>query len=140
MARKLVVVEGEESKERMIPEPKLFRRLRQARAVWSAFKFLARGGRFRVYLDLSGVDARIVKPVSLNLLRDGAVVDVGTRLKNARIAATEGMDVVAGLELAKDDEPGFRVKWTDKAKKTAWEAAGFEAWTSPTALNIRPKA
>ncbi len=38
--------------------------------------FLARGGKFKVFLDFSGIDLRILKLVRVNIIHDGQVVDV----------------------------------------------------------------
>ncbi len=115
------------------------RRLRRIKAVWNAFRFLARGGRFKVFLDFSGIDPRILKPVAVNVGQDGRVLDLARERHNAIAAATTRLSRDAGLELARDDEPGFRVKWGDGSRKEAWEQAGFEVTKAVPEFIVSPK-
>lgn len=55
MANPFVFIDGKES-NRPIPEPRFLARLRRLKDIWNAFKFLARGGKFKVFLDFSGID------------------------------------------------------------------------------------
>ncbi len=138
MANPFVFIDGKES-NRLIPEPRIMRRIRRAKEVWNAFKFLVRGGKFKVYLDFSGVDPRVLKPVWTNIIHDGQVVDVERYRHNAVAGAMTRMGRDAGLVLAADDEPGFRVRWSEAAKGTAWEEAGFDVTREPTRVVVQPK-
>ena len=60
------------------------------------------------------------------------VVLVEQKRTNAVNSALNKMSTTGGLTLAADDEPGFRVKWRDWSRKTAWEDAGFEVSATPT--------
>jgi hypothetical protein len=124
---------------RVILEPAILRRWRHVKAVWNGFMFLARGGKFRVFLDLSGIDPRIVRPVKIFIPHDGWVVDVERSRRNAVSSATDKISRLAGLTLAKDDEPGFRVRWADSARKLAWEETGFDVTWTPDKLIVSPK-
>lgn len=139
MAEKFVIRDTDESKARMIMEPRFLRRLRQLKSIWNAAVFLARGGRFKVYLDFSGIDPRILKPVKVTIANDGRVVDVERERHNAVSSAMQRMSRLAGLTLARDDEPGFRVKWNGWTRKGAWEEAGFDVTRTPTAFIVAPK-
>lgn len=139
MAKPFVFIDGKEGNDgRMIPEPKFYRRIRRAKEIWNAFMFLARGGKFKVHLDFSEIDPRILKPVRLFVVNDGMVVDVEFYRRNAVAGSARKMEV-AGLTLAADDEPGFRVRWRDYSRKGAWEAAGFEVSATPTEFIVSPK-
>jgi len=83
MADNFVIRDTEEGNVRWIAEPRYMRRLRRIKAVWQAAAFLARGGRFKVFLDYSGIDPRILKPVRVNIIHDGQVVDVENHRRNA---------------------------------------------------------
>lgn len=124
---------------RLIAEPRFMRRLRHFKEIWNAFRFLARGGRFKVYLDFSGVDPRILKPVAVKISHDGRVLDLALERHNAVAEATTRLSRAAGLELARDDEPGFRVKWGDRSRKEAWEDAGFEVSQAVKEFIVSPK-
>lgn len=139
MAGNFVIKDTNEDNVRFIPEPRFMRRLRRIKAVWNAFRFLARGGRFKVYLDFSGIDPRILKPVAVNIVHDGRVVDLEHERHNAVSAATTKLSRVAGLVLARDDEPGFRVKWGDGSRKEAWEQAGFDVTKAVPEFIVSPK-
>jgi hypothetical protein len=108
--------------QRWIPEPKLYRRLRRIKDVWRAFRFLLGGGKFRIRLDFTGVDPLILKQPKVYIVEDGQVVDLAHFRHNAR-----GMTwnkALADLQPAAADDPdGFRVKWTDNARKRAMEGA-----------------
>ena len=80
MAEKFVIRDTDESKARMIMEPRFLARLRRLKAIWNAAVFLAR-----------------------------------------------------------DDEPGFLVKWNGWTRKTAWEEAGFDVTHTPTESIVAPK-
>lgn len=140
MAGNFVIKDTNEGNVRMIMEPRFMRRLRRVKAVWNAFRFLAQGGRFKVYLDFSGIDPRILKPVEVNISHDGRVLDLARERHNAVATATAKLSRVAGLELARDDEPGFRVKWGDSSKKEAWEDAGFEVTKAVQDFVVSPRA
>jgi len=118
MANPFVFIDGKES-NRLIPEPRILRRIRRAKEIWNAFKFLIRGGKFKVYLDFSRLDPLILKPVRLFVAYDGMVVDVEQNRRNAVSSAMNRMARLAGLSLARDDEPGFRVRWNESARGTA---------------------
>lgn len=140
MAENFVIRDGEEDKVRWIAEPRYMRRLRRLKAIWTAAVFLARGGRFKVFLDFSGIDPRILKPVRVNIIHDGQVVDVENDRHNAVSSSMQRMARTAGLTLARDDEPGFRVKWNGWTRKGAWEEAGFDVTHTPTDFIVSPKA
>lgn len=139
MAEKFVIRDTDESKARMIMEPRFLARLRRIKAVWNAAVFIAQGGRFKVYLDFSGIDPRILKPVKVTIANDGRVVDVERERHNAVSSAMQRMSRLAGLTLAGDDEPGFRVKWNGWTRKTAWEEAGFDVTHTPTEFIVAPR-
>ncbi len=140
MAKPFVFIDGKEGNDgRMIPEPKLYRRIRRAKEIWNAFKFLARGGKFKIYLDFSGVDPHAIKPVRIFAYRDGMVIDVEQHRRNLVANASRRIQDV-GLHLAKEDEPGFRVAWGELARAKAWEAAGFEVTRTPVDVIVQPKA
>lgn len=140
MAGNFVIKDSAEDNVRFIPEPRFLARLRRLKAIWNAAVFLARGGRFKVYLDFSGVDPRILMPVRLFIHHDGTVLDVEQNRRNAVAQATNRISRLAGLTLAADDEPGFRVKWNGWTRKTAWEEAGFDVTHTPTEFIVSPKA
>lgn len=139
MAEKFVIRDTDESKARMIMEPRFLARLRRIKAVWQAAAFLARGGRFKVFLDYSGIDPRILKPVRVNIIHDGQVVDVENHRHNAVSSSMQRMARTAGLTLARDDKPGFRVKWNGWTRKGAWEEAGFDVTHTPTEFIVSPR-
>lgn len=139
MAGNFVIRDTDESKTRMIMEPRFLARLRRLKAVWNAAVFLARGGRFKVYLDFGGIDPRVLKPVAVNIGHDGRVLDLERERRNAVSSAMQRMSRLAGLTLADDDEPGFRVKWTGWTRKTAWEEAGFDVAHTPKVFVVTPK-
>ena len=139
MAEKFVIRDTDESKVRWIAEPRFLARLRRIKAVWNAAVFIARGGRFKVFLDFSGIDPRILKPVKVTIANDGRVVDVERERHNAVSSAMQRMARLAGLTLAGDDEPGFRVKWNGWTRKTAWEEAGFDVTHTPTEFIVAPR-
>lgn len=138
MANPFVFIDGKES-NRLIPEPRIIRRIRRAKEVWNAFKFLVRGGKFKVYLDFSGIDPRILRPAKVTVTSDGRVVDLAFEQRNAIAGAMTRMGRLAGLELAQDDEPGFRVRWSESARGTAWEEVGFDVTREPTRVVVQPK-
>lgn len=140
MAENFVIKDTEESNVRWIPEPRFLARLRRLKAIWNAFRFLARGGKFKVYLDFSGVDPRILKPVRLFVVNDGMVVDVDFYKRNAVAVALNRIGRETGLVLARDDEPGFRVRWTESAQEKAWEEAGFDVTRTPDRITVQPKS
>jgi hypothetical protein len=139
MAEKFVIRDTDESKARMIMEPHFLARLRRIKAVWNAFRFLARGGRFKVYLDFSGIDPRVLKPVKVTIGHDGRVLDLERERHNAVAGSMARLARLAGLELARDDEPGFRVTWGDRSRTEAWEEAGFDVAQTPTVFVVTPK-
>ncbi len=139
MAEKFVIRDTDESKTRMIMEPRFLARLRRIKAVWNAAVFLARGGRFKVYLDFSGIDPRILKPVKVTIGHDGRILDLERERHNAVSSAMQRLSRLAGLTLAGDDEHGFRVKWNGWTRKTAWEEAGFDVTHTPTEFIVAPK-
>lgn len=103
---------------RWIMEPKLYSRWRRIKEVVGAFAFLLRGGKFKVVLDFSKIDPRIVGPVSVTVSRNGRVVDLEHERRNAVAESSAKLAQLAGLDLAKDDDPdGFRVKWGQTARK-----------------------
>ena len=53
---------------------------------------VARGGRFKVFLDYSGIDPCILKPVRANIIHDGQVVDVENYRHNAVSSSMQRMD------------------------------------------------
>ncbi len=138
MANPFVFIDGKES-NRLIPEPHIFRRIRRAKEVWNAFKFLVRGGKLKVYLDFSGIDPRILKPVKVTIGHDGRILDLERERHNAVSSAMQRLSRLAGLTLAGDDEHGFRVKWNGWTRKTAWEEAGFDVTHTPTEFIVAPK-
>jgi len=138
MANPFVFIDGKES-NRLIPEPRILRRIRRAKEVWNAFKFLARGGKFKVYLDFSGVDPRVLRPVKVTVTSDGRVVDVEHERRNAVACSMGRIFRDSGLTPARDDEPGFRVRWSESAQGKAWEAAGFDVTREPTRVVVQPK-
>ena len=138
MANPFVFIDGKES-NRLIPEPRILRRIRRVKEVWNAFKFLARGGKLKVYLDFSGVDPRILRPVKITVTNDGRVVDLGLEQRNAIAGAMTRLFRDAGLTLAADDEPGFRVRWSESAQGKAWEEVGFDVTREPTRVVVQPK-
>jgi len=138
MANPFVFIDGKES-NRLIPEPRIFHRIRRAKEVWNAFKFLVRGGKLKVYLDFSHVDPRILRPVKITVTSDGRVVDVEHERSNAVACSMGRMFREAGLTLASDDEAGFRVRWSESAQGTAWEDAGFDVTREPTRVVVQPK-
>jgi len=138
MANPFVFIDGKES-NRLIPEPHIMRRIRRAKEVWNAFKFLVRGGKLKVYLDFSGVDPRILKPVKVTVTNDGRVVDVENERRGAVACSIGKIFRDSGLTLASDDEPGFRVRWSESAQGKAWEAAGFDVTREPTRVVVQPK-
>ena len=139
MAENFVIRDDEEDKVRWIAEPRYMRRLRRLKAIWNAAVFLARGGRFKVFLDYSGIDPRIVHPVRLFIHHDGTVLDVERSRHAAVSSSLNKVARTAGLTLARDDEPGFRVKWNGWTRKTAWEEAGFDVTHTPTEFIVSPK-
>ena len=139
MAEKFVIRDTDESKARMIMEPRFLARLRRLKAIWNAAVFLARGGRFKVFLDYSGIDPRIVHPVRLFIHHDGTVLDVERSRRTAVSSSLNKVARTAGLTLARDDEPGFRVKWNGWTRKTAWEEAGFDVTHTPTEFIVSPR-
>jgi len=140
MAENFVIKDTEESNVRFIPEPRFLARLRRIKAVWQAAVFLARGGRYKVYLDFSEIDPCILKPVRLFVTHDGMVVDVEFYRRSAVARSLNKMARLAGLALARDDEPGFRVKWGEMTRKRSWEEAGFDVTHTPKEFIVTPKA
>jgi len=140
MDSRFTIRDNNDDNVRLIREPRFMRRLGHIKAVWNAFVFLARGGRFKVYLDFSEIDSRILKPVAVNVDHDGRVLDLARERHNAVAEATTKLSRLAGLELAREDEPGFRVKWGDSSRKEAWENAGFDVTKAIRELIISPKA
>lgn len=138
MANPFVFIDGKES-NRLIPEPRIIRRIRRAKEVWNAFKFLVRGGNFKVFLDFSEIDPRILQPVKVTVTSDGRVVHLGLEQRNAIAGAITRMGRDAGLVLAADDEPGFRVRWSESAQGKAWEEVGFDVTREPTRVIVQPK-
>jgi hypothetical protein len=132
----LIDVRDDTNAVRWSMEPAFLRRWRRIKAIWNAFKFLARGGKFKVFLDFTGIDPRILKPVKITIAHDGRVVDLERERHNAVAGAMGRMTRLAGLTLAKDDEPGFRVRWTDTAQKIAWKDSGFDVSAAPDRLFI----
>lgn len=127
-----------EGNVRWIMEPRFMRRLRRLKAVWNAFRFLAQGGRFKVYLDFSGIDPRILKPVEVTVSHDGRVLDLARERHNAVADAMTKMGRL-GIELAADGEPGFRVRWADGARKEAWEEKGYDVTHAVKEFIVSPK-
>ncbi|MFU2208739.1 hypothetical protein [Solidesulfovibrio sp. C21] len=138
MANPFVFIDGKES-NRLIPEPRIFRRIRRAKEVWNAFKFLVRGGKFKVFLDFSGVDPRILKPVKVTVTNDGRVVNVENERRGAVACSIGKIFRDSGLTLASDDEPGFRVRWSEPAQGKAWEEVGFDVTREPIRVVVQPK-
>lgn len=99
-----------------------------------------RGGKFKVFLDFPGIDPRVLKPVKVTVTHDGRVVDLAFEQRNAIVGAMTRMSRDAGLTLATDDEPGFRVRWSESAQGKAWEAAGFYVTLTPTRMVVQPNA
>ena len=139
MADNFVIRDTEEGNVRWIAEPRFLRRLRRLKSIWNAAVFLARGGRFKVFLDYSGIDPRIVHPVRLFIHHNGTVVDVERSRHAAVSSSLNKVARQAGLTLARDDEPGFRVRWAGSARKAAWEEAGFDVTHTPTEFIVAPK-
>lgn len=50
------------------------------------------------------------------------------------------MSRLAGLTLAGDGEPGFRVKWNGWTRKTAWAEAGFDVTHASAECIVAPNA
>lgn len=138
MAEKFVIHDSPEDNPRWIAEPPFLARLRRLKAIWSAFRFLLRGGKFKVYLDYSGVDPRILKPSKILVGRDGIVVDVEQYRQNA-VNAGYRAAARGGLVPAKDDEPGFRVRWCGSSRGDAWKDAGFDVTKAPEGYFVSPK-
>lgn len=132
----LINVRDDTNAGRWIMEPTFLRRWRRIKAIWDAFKFLVRGGKFKVFLDFTGIDPRIVKPVKITIANDGRVVDVERERHNAVSSAMQRMSRLAGLTLAGDDEPGFRVRWADAARKAAWKESGFDVSVAPDRMFV----
>ena len=106
---------------RWIAEPELYRRWRRIKDFWRAFVFLARGGKFKVVLDFSGIDPRILGGAETFIVRDNQVVDLARYRYNAIAESASKMNRLAGLTLAADDDPdGFRVKWAGTTRDEAW--------------------
>jgi len=139
MDSRFTIRDNNDDNVRLIREPRFMRRLRHIKAVWSAFVFLARGGRFKVYLDFSGIDPRILKPVAVNIRHDGRVLDLECERHNAVAGSMTKMERF-GIELAKDDEPGFRVRWSDSARKEGWAEKGFDVTPAVPEWIVSPKA
>ena len=139
MAEKFVIRDTDESKARMIMEPRFLARLRRIKAIWNAAVFLARGGRFKVFLDYSGIDPRIVHPVRLFIHHDGPALDVERSRRAAVSSPLNKVARTAGLSLARDDEPGFRVKWNGWTRGAAWEEAGFDVSRTTGKFIVQPK-
>lgn len=131
----LIDVREDANAVRWIREPAFLRQLRRLKTTWNAFKFLAHGGKFKVFLDFTGLDPRILKPVKVTIGHDGRVVDLDLERHNAVVSASRAMEK-AGLCLAGDDEPGFRVRWRDYSRKNAWEEAGFDVSAAPDRLYV----
>lgn len=140
MAGNFVIKDSAEDNVRFIPEPQFLARLRRLKSIWDAAVFLARGGHLKVYLDFSGLDPRILKPVKITVTHNGRVVDVERERHNAVAQATNRISRLAGLTLAADDEPGFRVKWGESSRKEAWEDAGFDVTRTPDQFIVSPMA
>lgn len=103
---------------RWIVEPKLLRRWRRIKEVVGAFTFLLRGGKFKMVLDFSKIDPRILGPVFITVSCNGRVVDLEHERRNAVAASSTKMARLAGLDLAAEDDPeGFRVKWGQAARE-----------------------
>lgn len=118
MADRSVTRDDRDDNPRWIIEPKLLRRWRGIKDVWEAFAFLLRGGKFKVVLDFSKIDPRILGPVSVTVSRNGRVVDLEHERRNAVASSSAKLARLAGLDLAKDDDPdGFRVKWAKAARE-----------------------
>lgn len=112
---------------RWMEEPALYRRWRRVKEVWRAFRFLLKGGKFKIVLDFSGVDPFILKQPWVYIGADGQVVNLENERHNAR-AATWSKALV-GLRPADADDPdGFRVKWADTARENAREGT---SWPRP---------
>ncbi|WP_461209459.1 hypothetical protein [Desulfocurvus sp. DL9XJH121] len=139
MASQFVVEDTDEDNVRWIAEPRLYRKARQLKGIWNAFKFLAHGGKFKEFLDFSGIDSRIISPVQVTISHDGQVVDVKGRYDNAVSSAQERLASLSGLILAGDDEPGFRVRWNDSARGDAWKDAGLGVAQAPGKFIVQPK-
>ena len=76
--------------------------------------------------------------MAVTVSHDGRVLDLAHERRNA-VACSMNKVFHAGLELARDDEPGFRVKWNGCARKDAWENAGFDVAHTPTGFIVSPK-
>lgn len=137
MSNPFVFLDGNES-NRFIPEPRILRRIRRIKEVWNAAVFLVRGGKFKVYLDFSGVDPHALRPVRLFVHRDGMVIDVEQYRRNLVANAARRLEA-AGLHLAKEGEPGFRVFWGEMARAKSWEEAGFDVTRTPVDVIVQPK-
>jgi hypothetical protein len=61
IADRSVPRDDRDDKPRWIVEHKLLRRWRRIKDVWRTFVFLARGGKFKVVLDFSRIDPRILE-------------------------------------------------------------------------------
>ena len=68
------------------------------------------------------------------------MVDLENNRHNAVSSSMQRMARLAGLALAGDDEPGFRVKWNRWTRKGTWEEAGFDVTHTPTEFIVVPKA
>lgn len=124
---------------RWIVEPSFLVRLRRIKAVWHAFKFLARGGKFKVHLDFSGLDPRAITPVVLNVGCDRRV-DVTELHRQAVQGARQKLSQGAGLLLAQPGEPGaFMVKWSTHAHAREWKERGFNVAQLPDELVVSQK-
>jgi hypothetical protein len=139
MADEFVIHGPDNDNPRMIFEPAFLARLRRLKAVWSAFRFLASGGKFKIYLDFSGIDPRALKPVKIPFAYDGIVVDVERHRQNAVASSLQRAVRLAGLVPAKDGEPGFRVKWGGEARKESWEESGFDVTRTPEGYSAIPR-
>lgn len=122
MAERNLSRDMDDGNARWIMEPGYVRRLRRMREVWAAFVFLARGGQFKVKLDFSDVDKRVLAPVSVSIRRDGQVIDVYREKGNALTASNQRLQRQGGVMLARPDDPeAFLVKWAPSSKKAADE-------------------
>ena len=118
MADRSVTRDNTDDNPRWVMETKLARRVRRIKEVWQAFRFLLRGGKFKVVLDFSRIDPRILGGTTIFINRDGRVVDLEHERRNGVAAASVKVSRLAGLDLAADDDPdGFRVKWGRAARE-----------------------